>query len=411
MAQYVKQANIFGRIGSGIGKGLGEQIPKEVERNRLATGLKELGEQKGLSPFQQFAGLVGVAHEHPQVVQSGERILNQQNYLNALKNQYEGQGQQQGKKGYVPNQEEINKPIRGELSTLATPEDTAESYKSFIPPTEQEERRDAYENFQKNPARYNYDFNEALNERKSVTQRNQEIQKAHQTQEATAVGKEEKVKTGLKAEVDKLGLGNVPPKAYQKFEEKVLNSVRSKKDGGEGLTQEQAIKKHSISLDDANRNYLDLGALSAWSPRAFNAQVNSLQKEFASRGDLPLMMDQLIADYNISPAYAAHRTYPIKNGEIKTLNNLGIKVGGPSIGGVSLAPVNDSVYEKLKNEMGKTHSPLSIEFELQEKGYDPIGWRRYLNNHRDNLEGWQIDQLNKGTSVLNLTDKWLHAWE
>ena len=70
MAQSISQGNIFGRIGSEIGKGLSEQVPKEVERNRLQSSLKALGEQKDLDPFQRFAGLVGAAHEYPQIVQS-----------------------------------------------------------------------------------------------------------------------------------------------------------------------------------------------------------------------------------------------------------------------------------------------------------------------------------------------------
>ena len=75
MVHYVKQGDIFGRIGTGLAKGLSEQVPKEIERNRLATGLKNLGEQKNLTPFQQYAGLVGVAHDYPQVVESGSNLL------------------------------------------------------------------------------------------------------------------------------------------------------------------------------------------------------------------------------------------------------------------------------------------------------------------------------------------------
>ncbi len=96
MAYSVKPASIFGRVGTGIGKGLAEQLPKEMERNRLASGLKELGEQKGLSPFQQFTGLVGAAHEYPQVVQSGERLLAQQARGNAYTNAYLNDLDQQG---------------------------------------------------------------------------------------------------------------------------------------------------------------------------------------------------------------------------------------------------------------------------------------------------------------------------
>ena len=38
MAQEIKNANIWGRVGTEIGKGLSEQVPKEIERIRGTTG-------------------------------------------------------------------------------------------------------------------------------------------------------------------------------------------------------------------------------------------------------------------------------------------------------------------------------------------------------------------------------------
>ncbi len=109
MAQYIKQGNLFGRIGSGIGQGLAEQLPKEIERGRLSAGLKELGEQKGLSPFQQFAGLVSAAHEYPQVVQSGAELLKQQQMRDAYKRgRVPGQEYQQQNMQSSPGLQDVN---------------------------------------------------------------------------------------------------------------------------------------------------------------------------------------------------------------------------------------------------------------------------------------------------------------
>ena len=49
--------NAFGRIGKGIGQGLSEQLPKELERGRLSQGLKELEKEKDLTPYQQASKL------------------------------------------------------------------------------------------------------------------------------------------------------------------------------------------------------------------------------------------------------------------------------------------------------------------------------------------------------------------
>lgn len=85
MAQYIKQANIFGRIGSGIGQGLAQQLPQEIERGRLASGLQNLEGQQGLSPFQQFSRLAAIPGITPQMIESGANLLREQQLREAYK--------------------------------------------------------------------------------------------------------------------------------------------------------------------------------------------------------------------------------------------------------------------------------------------------------------------------------------
>lgn len=407
MAQEIKQASLFGRIGSGIGQGLAEQLPKEIEQGRLSSGLNKLAKQKGLNPMEAFAQLASIpgAAKNPQLLQTAGDLYRQQAYLDSLKNQYEGGGPNGGKGGYQPSQEEFNQPLKGEIPTLATPEDTAQSYKEYIPPTEQEERKDAFDNFQKNPARYNYNFDQALQERKAITSRNQEIQKAHQGSEATATGKEEKVKGSLDKEIQRLGIRttgekpNFDPKLLQLFEQKALNAVLSKKDGGEGLSQEQATKTYSDQLLKAYQNYTDLSTLSPWSPKDFNRRFDAVVKNFEPFGieGKNIIMNKAIADYGVAPIYAGHKTFPINKGEVPTSHKKGV--------------MNDASYSQLKKEMGNKHSPLSIAYELQKNGHDPRSWLNYLNKNRDHLEVWQADQLTKNINLWDLKDMWLSAFE
>jgi hypothetical protein len=86
MAQYIKNADIFGRVGSGIGQGLAEQVPKEIERHRLASGLNELAnDSQNLSQFQRFAKLAAIPGITPQAIQSGTEILNREQLGNAYR--------------------------------------------------------------------------------------------------------------------------------------------------------------------------------------------------------------------------------------------------------------------------------------------------------------------------------------
>ncbi len=84
MAQIIKQGNILGRIGSGVGKGLAEQVPKEIERARLSSGLANFEQEHGnLNPIQQLARLSAIPGITPQMIQSFSELAKQQNTRNA----------------------------------------------------------------------------------------------------------------------------------------------------------------------------------------------------------------------------------------------------------------------------------------------------------------------------------------
>lgn len=89
----IAQPSIFGRLGTGIGKGLAEQVPKEIERGRLASGLEELGaNSNNLTPFQQFAKLSSIPGVTPQMLESGANLLRHQSTRNALTKNAKGSG-------------------------------------------------------------------------------------------------------------------------------------------------------------------------------------------------------------------------------------------------------------------------------------------------------------------------------
>lgn len=91
MANYVKNANIFGRIGSGIGQGLAEQVPKEIERHRLASGLKQFEQDAdSLTPLQQVARLSAIPGITPQTIQSASELAKHQGVRNSFINNARG---------------------------------------------------------------------------------------------------------------------------------------------------------------------------------------------------------------------------------------------------------------------------------------------------------------------------------
>lgn len=88
MAQYISPGNIFGRIGSGIGKGLSEQLPEEIGRGRLSSGLKQFEqESSNLNPMQQLARLSSIPGITPQMIQSFSELAKHQNLRDAYSRQ------------------------------------------------------------------------------------------------------------------------------------------------------------------------------------------------------------------------------------------------------------------------------------------------------------------------------------
>jgi hypothetical protein len=71
-----QQGNIFGRLGKGVGQGLADQIPKEIERNRLSSGLRQFEQESAnLTPLQQYTRLAAISGITPQMLQTLPEIL------------------------------------------------------------------------------------------------------------------------------------------------------------------------------------------------------------------------------------------------------------------------------------------------------------------------------------------------
>jgi hypothetical protein len=90
MAQKIKQANIFGRLGSALGKGLAESIPKEAERIRRSQSFDRLAQEdmSNLTPMQRTLKISGNPYvaENPQLLQTLGKLSEREMQKEAYKN-------------------------------------------------------------------------------------------------------------------------------------------------------------------------------------------------------------------------------------------------------------------------------------------------------------------------------------
>lgn len=412
MAQKIKQGNIFGRIGSGIGQGLADTLPKEMERGRLRQGLQELGKRTDLTPFQQFTELSSIGAS-PQTIQSGSELLRQQSMLNGAKSAQPNSNQQfEEIKNATQNFE--NQPVKG----LVGKEKTAAALQPAIPKSLQELQARAVQLHQQSPGLYP-DYQTAL---QGATQENQQ-EIAQNSAQREARQSQKGVESDIRNELRNLqsaANAKVPDNVYQKIENKALNAIAN----GE-KDELTAAKDARDELDEISRDYKAIDALGNTTfvlsnPREVQASLNSLSKKFKENGDSENFADSLVARNGFSNEFAHYKAIPppekISN-LIDKLPSIKAKVevvpgsrglmaySGP--GKVERTKQTENLIKKLAPLLGKDDSPLAIGHALSEKGYDSVLWRKYLDEHQDelNLSKSQIRELKKvdktGQGFLN----------
>lgn len=417
MSQYIKQGDIFGRVGTGLGKGLAEQVPKEMERNRLSSGLEKLGRQKGLTPFQQFAGAVGVAHEYPQIVQSAENFLRQQSIIDSVKN-----NQQQQKQQPIGEYRPTNELNQGPKSATR-PESTEAALNPHIPPSGAEQENMARQRMVAEPHVYRT-IDEArqsiANEiAGDVQQSNAKLGKRKLEQEVQNDTEEK-----LSDEIGTLG-AQVPGTVTSRLQQQAVDDVRTGK-----LSVDAAKVKYGEEADKLSKVFSNINSwgnmgLIQNSAKDILQSIESVRKSAKEGGVRKEAAESMIAKNGITPQLAYASMYPVKeikslNEELKSLPNITPRleripgIPGP---GLSFSRPNNAnakqlttdIAPSLARSMGLEGSPLSIAYELEQKGYDPNVWKKYLIDNEDtlNLTSHQKDELQKPQpSFFGLLNDW-----
>jgi hypothetical protein len=400
MVQYIKPANIFGRIGSGVGKGLAEQLPKEVERGRLSSALKNLGEQKGQTPFQQFTGLVSAAHEYPQVVQSGSNILRQQGMLEGAKNRQPTNEPEQPKQSqFDAIRNNQNNPVSESRKGFVGTENTKAALKPAIPKSLAELQDRAVQLHEESPGLYpDYQtaFTGAQTEDQQRISQNTAKQGARQIQK----GVESDIRNELR-NLQSASKAQVPDNVYQKIEDEAIDAIANGKD------ELATAKDARDELETRSRDYSSIDALGDINtvllnnPKEFRSAVRSLSKKFAKNDDSENFADRLIARTGLSNEYGYYLAKePRPEMEKKVQSLIDHK---PTAIGTILGPLFE-----------KNDSPLAIMHLLSESGIDTIPFRNHMleNKDRYNLSQSQVRELEKtdkfGQGHLN--DAWFQTF-
>lgn len=423
MAQYIKQANIFGRVGSGIGKGLAEQIPKEIERGRLQSGLKELGEAKNLSPFQQFSQLSAIPGVTPQMIQSGTELLRQQARAQALSNQ--GQPQQEKPMKFPKLSVNVLGGEPGKTPSITKESHLEQAQEGYIPPTIEERDSIAADAFNSNPGFFGNDPQKALDWADSKIAQEEKINLAHRAQHQNLSAIQDNVVNRLKSQSERLNT-QVPADLYSSIEDEAIQATKPKKDGGKGLTEQQAMREYGKKLDDASRLFSKIDEIGNWGTTLRPASqtlrsLNDLQNSMEKLGQTDNFAKKLISEVKLSPmmAYGVAQKVsrvPKLNEIIKSIPKLETT---ETIAETARDPMSIQKTMEIAPRLAKIvkenekASPLAIAYELEKKGYDASTWLQYVTDNSDTLNLRQRQAEQSATPINTVTpwnDWWLKAF-
>lgn len=420
MAQYIKNANIWGRVGTGIGQGLAEQIPKEIERGRLASGLEKLGDQKNMTPFQQFARLSSLPGITPQMIQSGSDLLRQQSIIDNYKNaggeqspsgnnqrQYQNQNQEQQPKV------ELSQKSGVPLSSATTTQSTKAALDPYIPPTGAEIEQKARQRMAQEPLIYP-NIEAARQSILSEVAADQNQSNALLNKRGLEEDVQNKAEGRLQKEIETVG-ARVPGTVMTKLQQEAVDDVRTGK-----LTPEQAKVKYGKKADQISRDFSNINSwgnlsLITKSPKSLFNAIRSVQENAKSGNYQKEAADSLIASNGLTPEMSYAQMYPVSeqkalNHAINALPDINMSVNkvvgaGPGLAGVGVSSRSSNeiakktmdISPRLALAMGKDGSPLSIGYELRKKGYDVDVWNKFLLDNKDNLNltSHQIEELGK----------------
>lgn len=415
--QKIKQGNLFGRIGAGIGKGLAEQLPKEIERGRLAHGLGQLSQQEGLSPFQQFSGLASLPGVTPQIIQSGAEILRQQGMSQGFQNvanqspeqkqnqalQDIGQKAQSGQVATSANQQ----PGYGNFKDVATTNPVQATLNPHIPRTLQQNQIRAAELQRENPALYPLAkdaLEAAIKEDQSLLGQTQALQNQRKAQQD--------VQKELNTQLDAARTGAnaiIPDNVYQPIKNKAFDDVREGR-----KTEAEAADAAVKEMDKISRQYNAVKGLGNWTlpfakSKDLDRSIENSRKEFKERNDLPNLAKSLVGLNGLSYPNAYALTYPLD--EIPKLNSFVQSLNKPDRS-YKIEGSTKEISPKLAELMGKEGSPLAIGEGIRLKGYDPNIWLNYLieNKRELKLTPDQVEELSLTSNWFpNMNDIWIQS--
>lgn len=428
--------NVFGRLGKGIGKGLSEQLPKEIERSRLSSGLKKFEEEsKGLTPVQQFTRLAAIPGITPEHLYTLTPLLRQQQARDEGNNIGKGEASRPQPSQNAAQSSALT-PTQADSFTGAAekasqkrPLKSLEATQAQLTPIVQRSPQELFSEAallsQQNPSTYPTPA-DAL----PFVQANESSRIAN-LEEQRAVGNtadviNQRLRTSLgnywgKENTQK----GIPGTVQTKLANNVENDLA---DPNNKLSEQQLITKWGevgkriakaqTNLDARSRlgwfsSGLGLAGLplinkaTGYTPEKIMDTIDSTRKVYEEADALEEFQDLIASKFDLSPEGSAYIAYPPKNTEAnKYVKNL--KLPSTEKAGFDypqqLTRASIDAADNISKYLSDDDSILSYAVALKKKGLDPSAFFRRIKQNMDSglfeADPRQREEIARGLSSL-----------
>jgi len=435
----IQQGSPGGRFGEAIGKSLAENVPREVERYRLASGLKQFEQEAhNLTPLQQGARISAIPGITPQMTESLLNLARTEGLRNAYSRNAQGprlpirKGSQpeisENRQRFLP--QETGKPIQplneknvsNQINLNPKTEKAFENQilanqglgvenpiqQKFLPaipftPEEKDVLRD--EIWSRNPYLSPEQLEQRVNDEE---QRYLAAPQAYREQQEYLKTKETEAENLLNKNLEQI-LQKEGKEIFGDLTGETLIDLRQQmlKDLGTNpkLSAKQAAEKWAKIGKDfteaktiistlSNRDIFD--KVIPYKKEESLKRLISAQPIYQEMGRQKEFYNQLISDFDLSPQKAALIAYPISNNLKNVLNKT--YFGDLPFKDLPIASKN-LASEFLKNRTAQD-SILSFAQEAKDnvRFFDEKSFFDYLRDHQDELTSDQQKELLRGVS-------------
>ena len=391
MVQIIdNEGSISGRLGKGFGKGLADQAPREIDRYRLSSGLKNLANRsENMDPLQQVAAMYGIPGMTPEMMQTLAPIIR------SMRDKKIAQDMQNAQPNAQPNPISSNSQFQTQSEPVNQPE-YSNNQSNYLTPTDPNILRQKAIDISD---KYGGDYNAELEKIKNLDAERVAAQNSYENR----VGLGEKlfddaIQLYLQKNADQT-FSDITGEMQSEYRQRVRNLIDRGSDprnASNSVSKDllEFAKMRSAFRSDLGKSFLSI------SPSKAKSSAEKYRTQYADLGQREMLSNDLISSRSMRYRYANDFSYPIEetnrsiSDEIRRSNDLSKK------GSLSSKRVgDDKLFKDISDKISNSDSLSSIGIRLMKKGYDPNKFLSYVKDHKyQDLNERQKNELSNSAS-------------